>query len=371
MQKRKYTGKACKERFDGLLDGTALKPIELDSDQEGRAEMRNKRIATNRRLRTEAAEAVNNKLEAKKKKRESLAAAKKRAQANRTTKKDELLAEKTAMGNMKKEADEQRKLRRETIAKWSAYSKAETIWQRRKAQAEARLRNLALGLPATARPQRHKGATREREAEFSGADTSEDEMPELDDDPENDGDAETSDEEVDGDEIVVAVPIRNKHQRELGSGSDNPAPKKKGNPRSATSRRTPANGKSASPKPEPTAPGTVPATHGTLLNPRSVMTSEELDVLLHLRKLPKQTSSETHAQVVARLVHEDNMLSKNELEDMLREATEKTTGSKADRILRLQLHDAENSAAGSVGVVASDPSFKLTYEGYRAVDGYA
>ena len=204
MQKRKYTSKACKERFDGLLDGTALKPIELDSDQGGRAEMRINRIANNKLARAEAAEALNKALEAKKKKREDKEAAKKRALANRTTKLDEIRAEKTAMGNMKKEALEQRKIKKQTIAQWSAYHKAELKWKRRKTQIEAKLRNKALGLPVNARPQRRREAIKEREAAFSGAETSEDEMPELDDDPENDGDAETSEDESEGDEIAVS-----------------------------------------------------------------------------------------------------------------------------------------------------------------------
>ena len=57
IAKKKYTQKLCRERYDSLMDGSAIKPIELDSDQEGRAEMRRTRITTNKRLREEAAAA--------------------------------------------------------------------------------------------------------------------------------------------------------------------------------------------------------------------------------------------------------------------------------------------------------------------------
>ncbi|MGG6495380.1 UNVERIFIED_CONTAM: hypothetical protein NY603_20895, partial [Bacteroidetes bacterium 56_B9] len=42
--KRKYTANACQERYEALKNGTALLPIELDDDQEGRRLLREERI---------------------------------------------------------------------------------------------------------------------------------------------------------------------------------------------------------------------------------------------------------------------------------------------------------------------------------------
>lgn len=44
MDKKKYSAQACRERYTGLNDGTALLPIELDTEQEGRKALRETRI---------------------------------------------------------------------------------------------------------------------------------------------------------------------------------------------------------------------------------------------------------------------------------------------------------------------------------------
>lgn len=367
LQMRKYTSTACRDRYEGITDGTALKPIELDSDQEGRAHMRNTRIAANKRARAEAANNLVKELEAKKGKRAAMQAAKERAQADRTTRSSELKAVRTAFAHMKNEALEQRVLKKTNKTQWAAYSKAETKWSKDKARLQRALLNKLLGLHPNARPLMRKRPVEEREAEFSGDETSEDEMPELDDDEENDGDAETSEDESTDDEIIVVAPRVTKHKRDSISGSDNPAPQKKTTACSTASRRSVGKGKSSSPRPEHIQPGKAVPSRETLLNPRSIMTREELDVLLFTRKLPKATSREKHCEIIARLVQEDDMLTHLELDDLLDEAQEKRTGNKADKIFRLQVHDAENSAAGSKGIVAGSAAFKATYEGYSDV----
>ena len=188
------------------------------------------------------------------------------------------------------------------------------------------------------------------------------EMPDLYDDDENDGDAETSEDESEDDTRVL--PVRSKHAREPGSGTDNPAPRKKTDARSTTTHRANVNGDSSTPKPDQLAPGGVPVTKQTIANARSIMTREELNVLLYARKLPKSTSSESHPQTVARLAQADNLLTNAELDALLDEAQEKRSGNKADKIARLQKHDAETSAAGMRGVKASDEAFKAPHEGY-------
>ena len=149
IQKKKYTPKLCHERYDALMDGTALKPIELDSDQEGRREMRNARRSTNRRLREEAAAAAEfeeqQKAAAKAAQQESKAA----NTAIKITKAQQKKINDEKIAKMKKEAMNQRKAQRQILAQWAAYNKAEGSWLTLKKRAEVKLCNKLLGLPAS------------------------------------------------------------------------------------------------------------------------------------------------------------------------------------------------------------------------------
>ncbi|EME88585.1 uncharacterized protein MYCFIDRAFT_90682, partial [Pseudocercospora fijiensis CIRAD86] len=88
--KRKYTAKACEERFEAIKAGTALLPIELDDDQAGRRQMREQRIAKAKADRAANEEAVRMAAELKKAKQDAC----KRAKEERQAKRDEETARK-------------------------------------------------------------------------------------------------------------------------------------------------------------------------------------------------------------------------------------------------------------------------------------
>ncbi|KAK3696420.1 hypothetical protein LTR37_017991 [Vermiconidia calcicola] len=102
----------------------------------------------------------------------------------------------------------------------------------------------------------------------------------------------------------------------------------------------------------------------SLLNPRSVMSDEELEMLLHERDHARRANKETHPQVVARLAVMDWSLTTSELNGLLEKRFASRKGKQAVRIARLQQYDAANSVAGQDGVKSTDLEFKQKYEGY-------
>lgn len=328
IQKKKYTPRLCRERYDSLMDGTALKPIELDSDQEGRAEMRMNRIANNRRLREEAAAAAQQEEEQKKAAR----LAKKEAQAsNKVIKISRVQKKKIEMekiANMKKAALAQHKAQKTITSQWAAYNKVESFWVARKKKAEMRLLNKLLGLPANYRASRSKTADDDGEDEMTDRIT--DEELEMDDD---DAFAEA---ESDADNNINTQ-SNGKHRRRSNSASDNSAPLKK---RLRQSPRV----KSTSPK--HVAVGEAEVTDETLSSPRSVMNIAELDTVLVRRGLPRSSGQETQEQVVARLHMEDHLATVSTLTALLKASGLETKGDKRAKIDRLQAYDVSRSAAG-------------------------
>jgi len=55
LKQKKFTAKACRERYEAIQDGTALLPIELDEDKVGRAALREARMAAAKKRRADAA----------------------------------------------------------------------------------------------------------------------------------------------------------------------------------------------------------------------------------------------------------------------------------------------------------------------------
>jgi hypothetical protein len=336
IQKKKYTPKLCRERYDGLMDGTALPPIELDSDQEGRATMRADRISTNKRLREEAAAAQ----ELEEERKAAAAAANKESKAAnavvRITKAQQKKLDEEKIAKMKKDSAAQRKAQRTTCAQWSAYNRVEVAWLSRKAQTERILSNKLLGLALSYRPPKNKQIEEIEEFE-----------EEVDED----------DTEVDEDTIVIAH-VPRKHIRTSGFTSDNPAPRKKRvdtmvprnttSPRSTISPRTspraspracPRLPKSASPK--HVAIGEAPVTAETRASPRINMSMAELDAALAHRDLSRSYSVESHEQVVARLEMEDMMSTVATLKSVLEGHGLSVSGKKEDLIKRLQVYEGE------------------------------
>ncbi|GAB7323588.1 hypothetical protein MBLNU13_g07082t1 [Cladosporium sp. NU13] len=306
IQKKKYTQKLCRERYDSLMDGTAIKPIELDSDQEGRAEMRRTRIFTNKRLREEAAAAQQLEEE--------------RKAAARAAKK------KTKAANVAASAA-QRKTVKLRIRQWNAYNRTEASWLSRKQHAERILQNKLLGLALSYRPPRTKRIQFEEpqyEEEKSEQESEEDEI------------------EDDEDTIVVAHTTR-KHRRSSGSVSDNPAPRKKKagtkSPVNAT-RTSPRLSKSASPK--QVAIGEAPVTAEVRPSPRFNMTIADINDAFSVRDLPKVSGQETREQAVARLEMSDQLATTQDLKSYLKAHGLNSNGkSKGDLIMRLRVYEGE------------------------------
>lgn len=123
---------------------------------------------------------------------------------------------------------------------------------------------------------------------------------------------------------------------------------------------------------KPTAPRSEPkpisgsfVTLETLENPRSVMSMAELEVLLIQRDLPRRKAEEDHATLVARLNQADNAMNNKTLNAVLREAYLPTSFNRAEKIRRLQKHDAEESIKGQAGIKSTDMEFKQSYEAYQ------
>jgi hypothetical protein len=336
IQKKKYTPKLCRERYDGLMDGTALPPIELDSDQEGRANMRATRISTNKRLREEAAAAQ----ELEEERKAAAAAAKKEFKAANTviriTKAQQKKLDEEKIAKMKKDSAEQRKAQKARCAQWSAYNRVEVAWLSRKAQTERILSNKLLGLALSYRPPRTKHIEEEEEIE-----------EEVEEEIELVGEDTTDDE----DNIVVAH-VPRKHIRTSGFASDNPAPRKKRvdtmSPRDTISPRTSPRAsprastrlsKSASPK--HVGIGEAPVTAETRASPRINMSMAELDAALAHRNLSRSYSVESQEQVVARLEMEDLLSTVATLKSVLEGHGLSISGKKDDLIKRLQVYEGE------------------------------
>ena len=313
IQKKKYTQRLCRERYESLMDGSALTPIELDSDEEGRAELRTTRIATNKRLREEAAAAQ----EAEEQMRLAARIAKKEARAAnvvvRITKAQQKKLDEEKISNMRKQSIAARKAQKAIMSNWVAYMKVDLRWATRKQNVERRVTNRLLGLPLSYHPSRYNHVD-ENEAEVEAVATIH-----VPDDPEEvdlDEDAAAEDEDDDNindDASTVAASSR------CGSVEvevdDNPTPNKK--QRTSSSPCSPArSSKSTSPK--HLAPGEATVTNQTRTSPRSVMTVDELNVVLVSRDLPRASDSETHEQVVARLCEEDSLSTQSALRTALK-----------------------------------------------------
>jgi hypothetical protein len=330
IQKKKYTQRLCRERYDALMDGTALTPIELDSDEEGRAELRTTRIATNKRLREEAAVAQ----ELEEQQRLAARIAKKEARAAnvvvRITKAQQKKLDEEKISNMRKQSIAARKAQKAIMANWVAYMKVDMRWATRKQNVERRVTNRLLGLPLSYRPSRYNRAD-EEEAEVEAVATIH-----VPDDPEEVDVAAEDDDKLNDDVSTVAASSR------CGSVEDNPTPHKK--QRTSCSLPSPArSSKSVSPK--HISPGEATVTGKTRASPRFVMTVEELNVVLASRDLPRASDSETHEQVVARLCEEDTLSTQQALRTALKASGLSAGGKKVALIERLQMYDASRSAA--------------------------
>jgi hypothetical protein len=332
IQKKKYTQRLCRERYEALMDGTALTPIELDSDQEGRDELRVTRITTNKRLREEAAAAQ----EAEEQQRAAARQAKKEARAAnvvvRITKAQQKKIDEEKISNMRKQSLAARKAQKAIMAAWVSYMKVDLRWATRKQNMERRVTNKLLGLPLNYRASRYNRADENEVEAVATIHIPDDE----------DFEALDATEDEDGginDDVSTVAPS----SRACSVEGDDPAPHKKQRT-SCTPPSSACDLKSTSPK-QHLAPGEATVTEETRTSPRSVMTLAELDVILASRDLPRASDSESHEQVVARLCEEDTLSTQSALRIALKASGLSAGGKKVDLIERLQVYDASRSAA--------------------------
>ncbi|KAI7142238.1 hypothetical protein KC324_g16040 [Hortaea werneckii] len=345
LRKRKYTAKACKERFEAVKAGNALKAIELDSDQEGRKLLREERIAANKARRAEQAAEAQRLEDEKQRKQEARQAEHHEKEKERAQK----IKERQSVKKMEAEIKEARKREKERgrLAKQAkiAQAKAEEEWKKELRKAEVELYRTLTGkrmqpppLNAPTAGNRKSKRTAKKSAVYQDEDdTEEDEFG---------GSSNDEDEEYGyGEESEDEVSAQEENDEQI------PAAAKTTQPTKAVA---------------PAIKATV--TKETLLNARSIMSDAELNALLFERGLPRRSTDESHPEVVARLAEADEAATTVELTKLLSKYFDKGKGSKKAKVRRLQEHNAYNSEAGLDGVRSTDPDFQQSYHGYIGDD---
>jgi hypothetical protein len=348
MRHKKYTAKACRERYDGLLSGTAELPIEIDGDQEGRRLRREARITANKRRRAEEMNAAREEAEEK-------AQIARERNAVKEARSRELIAKRSTTIKAKQEKEKYVRDKAQRMAavqaarkKAQAKARVEVEWKRRQIKAERALykrltgQRLLAGGRVSEAVRKGKGKEQSPRNANSEADSDEDEGHSTDDEPETpDGDTG-----------------KNSSSKKKTAGKSKSTP---------TANITHPAAADATPPPPP-----PPVTEESLQNPRSIMNDHELKVLLYQRRghLAPRRPDETHPQLIARLAAADNSLKEKELNELLRAKFLVTKGTKKEKILRLQEADAEESFNGKDIVRATDRAFMEQYVGYMGEFSY-
>lgn len=338
LGRKKYTAAACQERYEAVLDGTALMPIELDPDQERRRILREERIAGNRQRRAAViTDAQREQIERQQRRQEKQEAEalreqeRQRVTAENQAKKDEIARQKQAKQDAIKAHHDSRRAAID-------HYRAGVNWRRRKLEYENDLYG------ALTDGQALHGKTKAKGNRFvHGV-----QIKVLVDDSHSD--AESGDENGDKHDDTNIKPEPRSDDEGISMARDDHKDQKVDLTETA--------------KPVKITYVRAQVTEETLLNPRSVMTHAELTALLHKRSLPLPTARESHAQIVARLATEDSYLSTKDLTILLAAHFDKGKGSKTNKARRLQVLEAKASAAGSRGITADSAAFKSGYEGY-------
>ncbi|CAK1360229.1 hypothetical protein CB0940_06309 [Cercospora beticola] len=361
--KRKYTANACQERYEALKNGTALLPIELDDDQEGRRLLREERIIA-AQARRDAIEQEKKDLEAA---REARIEEKKQLKIDEAKRRQmEIKKRQDAAAERRRQKQEKQNMvvqAREAREQYLELIRLERDWELEKIRVEREIfkeitgKNL-FGKAATARDRSNKrksGVTLDWESDEEDLDDMEDSASDADD-------------EEDLERTDAGANFAPKRPKKTPS-------KKRSQPaRRASSKRTrltEAEFEGSANEDETTAhePGSskVRVTKATLLNPRSILNNGELKAIIRRRDItPGWQENETHAEVVARLQHIDESLNVNQLRALCKQEFLSPSGKKEELIRRLAGHDAERSFAGqSLDIASHDVEFMLTYDGYH------
>lgn len=342
LQAKKYTPKACKERWESLEDGTALIPIELAVDKEARIALREARVAENKRRRTEQKAAV----------------------VWALGEKDRKAAERRALMDERDKERQVERARKQAERDEDERIKAEQRAGLEKKRAEQRAIEDAIKEYHEAKRNERKNADA-MYIYYTGKKLN----GRRDNNLINNGDDETaySDSDIDmqdsmfddGDEQAPEMPDLTDAEESFAGGSENETTASC----SISARKTEKKRVIKSKK--------LKVSLETLVNPRSIMDDVELAEVLARRGLRCRAQDETHPQVVARIAAADAEETVPKLKELLAAYFERRKGGREVLVRRLQEYDAASSALGMEGITAIDPDFKKGYEGYRGKFAYA
>ncbi|KAF2724991.1 hypothetical protein K431DRAFT_116624 [Polychaeton citri CBS 116435] len=344
LRRQKYSSNACHQRFEDLQNAAALLPIELDPNPTARRQATQDRIALakQRRADAEAADQAARDEKMNKSKSDKLL----KAETNRIKIQHGLRMQQLAQSRAVKQASvrAEKEAARAALQGWLTYCKSQTEWDRIKERFEDyTLKCLRAGVSVgSVVPQARANRAR------AGAEIV------IDDG----GDAySTSEEEQKAYQTLLASGRVAPSQLQRSSTSATPNPTREG-----TLIRPPIKKDKETIK--------IRVTPESLLNPRSVMTMDELKSILTERKLTPCGLNETHPQLVARMHAHDLNLNTTNLDNVLKSKFVSTAGKKDFKVRKLQEQDARESAAGQAGINAQDRTFKLQYEGYQGHFAY-
>ncbi|KAF2210615.1 hypothetical protein CERZMDRAFT_99232 [Cercospora zeae-maydis SCOH1-5] len=361
--KRKYTAKACQERYEALKNGTALLPIELDDDQTTRRKLREERI--------QAAQARRDAIEQEKKDLEAARLArieeKKQLKVEEVKRKQlETQKRRDAVAERRRKKQEKQDMvvqAREAREQYLELIRLERDWENEKIRIEREVfktltgRNL-FGKATTPRDRSGK------EKSGMGLDW-ESEEEDLDETVDSASDADDEEDLERADSAGNFVPKRPKKI---------PVKKRAQPVRRASAKQiklTETQSEDEADDEENSAQdpdsSKVRVTKATLLSPRSILNNGELKAILRRRDIsPGWQEDETHAQIVARIQHNDESLNVNQLRALCKQEFIPSSGKKDELIQRLAAHDAERSFAGqNLRMASNDLDFMVTYEGYE------
>ncbi|TKA49660.1 hypothetical protein B0A54_00328 [Friedmanniomyces endolithicus] len=305
INKKKYSSRACRERFEGLENGTALLPIEQDKDQEGRKRLREERMAAAKHRRATAIADARREEEDKAARLEA-----KKTEALEKRQAVMLLAEKRAAENakqdgMRKKRAEDRDRMRLAKRTAEAQASAELKWKTTQRVAEKALWEEMVGKNWRSRTVQDPDSSAVGDADA-----------EDDSDASEASDAEVSDK-------------AHKHHRGLLGGFSLM--------------------QDYVPKPENIAPtpakvGKTPTaalvTAETMADPRSDLAVEDLNAILRVRGLPAKNAEESRFQAIARLCAADKDMSTADLHDTLRRYFIKIKGTRQEKLRAVAEYEA-------------------------------
>ncbi|KAK3073244.1 hypothetical protein LTR53_005339 [Teratosphaeriaceae sp. CCFEE 6253] len=298
LQQKKFTGKACRERFEGLQNGSALLPIEIDEDQEGRRKLREDRIAAAKQRRVDAikeaeraVDEVTARLEAKKAEAVEKEREKERLTRQRQAKKEQEV-------RMRKQRHDEMNAARDARRAIEALASAEWKWGKKQ-----RLNERAIYEELAGKKYRRCIFTNLQDLLAN-----------------NGNDVDADDESDDSDAEDASRP--NARDSMLEGFSFNALLADAAAHALATA--TPESTAGVPPAPAVTA--------ATLADARSTLSGDELVAILKERGLPATGREETHPQVIARLHAADKLLTTAELHQLMKRYFLKIKGTREAKL---------------------------------------